>query len=96
MNWYHSWMLTALLIFVLQNKHMIALNLGLTDSFSWFRVHCFNATVTVPTEATMVTPWYCIFDYEYFEIGLSSVQMLLSVSIKLVCIVLMFFTVKMQ
>jgi len=44
----------------------------------------------------MVTPWYCIFDYEYFEIGLSSVQMLLSVSIKLVCIVLMFFTVKMQ
>uniref|UniRef100_H2Y6M3 Sodium/potassium-transporting ATPase subunit beta-1-interacting protein n=1 Tax=Ciona savignyi TaxID=51511 RepID=H2Y6M3_CIOSA len=56
-------------------EHMISLNLGLNDNYSWFKLHPFGCAAN----PNLPSGEFCIYRFQYIEIYQSSVQLLLGV-----------------
>nr|CAB3264339.1 sodium/potassium-transporting ATPase subunit beta-1-interacting protein 3-like [Phallusia mammillata] len=70
------------------NDHVVTLNLGLSDTYTWFREKCMvfidhsEDTATVFDAAVFSSdkfPWFCAAGFQYIEVGQSAVQLLLAV-----------------
>ncbi|CAK8683478.1 unnamed protein product [Clavelina lepadiformis] len=65
--------------------NLMTLNLGLSDSYTWFKKQGFNcmSTTDVAVTSTVQPDEFCILDYHYIEVFQSSLQLFLAVSLKM-------------